>query len=113
MDYPSDATFYVRLSLMKPKDGMRDEVLEMHRQLVAWLPSQPGFVRGYLIISGDPQDRVGHLDVWRSEQDADHAAQTDHVLAVRSELLLLVEKESHAEHSYISIDPLIAAKAAS
>ena len=113
MEYPPDATFYVRLSLMSPKAGMRDRVLELHEQLIEWLPGQPGFVRGYLILSGDPQGRVGHLDVWRSEQDADHAAQTDHVLALRSELLLLIEDDSHAEHSYVSFDPQFAKTLAS
>jgi quinol monooxygenase YgiN len=113
MEYPPEATFYVRLSLMSPKPGMRDRVLEMHERLIAWLPSQPGFIRGYIIVSGDPQDRVGHMDVWRSEADAARAAQTDHVLALRSELKLLIDEDTHAEHTYVSYDPQLAKRAAS
>ena len=108
MDYPVDATFYVRLSLTQPKPGMRDQVLELHRQLLEWLPNHPGFVRGYLIVEGDPQGRVGHLNVYRTEQDADSVAQAQHVLSLRSELMLLIEEGSHAEHSYTAIDPKLA-----
>jgi len=111
MDYPADATFYVRLSLMVPKEGMADKVLELHRQLVDWLQGQPGFVRGYLIAGGDPEGRVGHLNVYRSEHDADQVAQTQHVLSLRSELLLLIEEDSHAERSWTVFDPQLAAKA--
>ena len=108
MDYPADATFYVRLSLMSPKPGMRDDVLELHRKLIEWLPGQPGFVRGYLIVEGDPHGRVGHLNVYRSGQDADHVAQSQYVLSLRSELMRLIEEGSHAEHSYTAVDPQLA-----
>jgi len=108
MDYPAAATFYVRLSLMTPKPGMEDQVLELHRQLIEWLPGHPGFVRGSLIVEGDPQGRVGHLNVYRTQHDADHVAQSDHVLSLRAELMLLVEEESHVEHSYTAIDPPLA-----
>ncbi len=108
MDYPAEATFHFRLSLMYPRAGMRDQVLEIDRKLLEWLKEQPGFVRGYLIVEGDPQGRVGHLSVYRTMQDADRVAQTEHVLSVRSELLLLVEEDSHAEHEYTAIDPLLA-----
>jgi quinol monooxygenase YgiN len=108
MDYPPEAMFDVRLSLMMPRPGARDEVIEMHQKLIEWLQGQPGFVRAYLIVEGDPHGRVGHLSVYRTMQDADNAAQTDHVLAVRSELLLLIEEDSRAEHEYTAIDPLLA-----
>ena len=113
MDFPPDATFYVRLSLMSPKPGMRDDVIELHRKLIEWLPGQPGFVRGYLIVEGDPQGRVGHLHVYRSEQEAVHVAQAQHVLSLRSELMLLIEEGSHAEHSYTAVDPQLAKTSAS
>jgi hypothetical protein len=100
------ATYHVRLSLMKPKPGEEQRVMEIHRRLLEWLPSQPGFVRGYLIVDGDPQGRVGHLHLYRSAHEADQVAQSDHVLSLRADLLLLVEEEGHAEHAYAAIDPL-------
>ena len=98
-------TFYIRLSLMIPKPGSEERVLELQRQLVAWLPGKPGYVGGYVIVGGDPQGRVGHVGIWRSEHDADAAAQSDHILSIRSELMLAIDEDSHAEHSYIGVDP--------
>ena len=100
-----DDTLYLRLSLMTPRPAMRERVIELHRELVDWLRGQDGFVHGYLLVDGDPQGRIGHLNLYRSEDDADRVAQTDHVLHVRSELLMLIEEESHVEHSYTVIDP--------
>jgi quinol monooxygenase YgiN len=108
MDYPAEATFYVRLSLMLPKEGERERVLELHRELVEWLHGQPGFVRGYVIEAGDPAGRVGHLNVYESEEAADRVAQTQHVLAVRADLLLLIDEGSQAERSYVAYDPQLA-----
>jgi quinol monooxygenase YgiN len=108
MEYPSEATFYVRLSLMSPREGMRDRLLEEHRKLVEWLQDQPGFVRGFVIEEEDPDGRVGHLNIYRSEEDADRVAQTDHVLAVRSELMMLIEEGSRVEDSFHSYDPELA-----
>jgi quinol monooxygenase YgiN len=113
MDYPAQATFYVRLSLMLPKAGRKDRVIELHEQVLAGLPGTPGFIRGYLLVSGDPQGRIGHLNVWRSEQDADQAAQTQHVMSVRSELLQVIEEDSHVERSYTAYDPQLAQQPAS
>lgn len=105
MDYPTEATVYVRLSLMQPKPGAQERVLKHQQDIVNWLPGKPGYIAGYVIVGGDPQGRVGHVGIWRSEQDADQAAQSDRVLAIRSELLLLIEEDPHAEHSYIGVDP--------
>jgi hypothetical protein len=95
----------VRLSLMKPKPGEEQKVLDLHNKLLEWLPGQQGFVRGYVIAGGDPQARVGHLDIWRTGDDAKNAAQSQHVLSVRSQLNLLIEPESHAEHAYEAFEP--------
>ena len=102
-----DGKFYVRLSLMIPREGMQEQVLALHRKLVSGLPSQPGFVRGY-VITGDRWGRVGHLNIYGSEHEADHAAQTQHVLSLRSEMLQLIVEESHIERSYDVFDPQLA-----
>ena len=108
MDYSPEARFYVRLSLMNPKPGEDDRVSALQDGLLSWLPGQPGYVRGYKLISGDPQGRIGRLGVWRSEHDADTAAQSAHVLSVRSELMGLIEEDSHIERSYTAFDPELA-----
>jgi quinol monooxygenase YgiN len=110
MDYKDDAaTFYLRLSLMQPLHGREDEVLALHRNLVASLANESGFVRGFVITAGDPEGRIGHLNVYGSEEDADRVANTQHVLSVRAELLQLIEEDSHVERSWIAVDPHLAA----
>lgn len=108
MEYPAEATFFVRLSLMVPRPGMRERMLELDRKLIEWLKDQPGFVRGFLIVEGDPEDRVGHITIYDSAYNADHVAQTQHVLSVRSELMLLAQEDSQIELSWTGFDPLLA-----
>lgn len=105
MDYPADATFYIRLSLMSAKPGYADRVSEIQDELLTLLLGKPGYVRGYKLTSGDPHGRIGRLGVWKSEADAEAMASTARVLALRSEMLQLVEEDSHAEHSYTALDP--------
>ncbi len=108
MDYPAEATFYVRLSLVNPKPGDEERVSQITDDLLQFLPSQPGYVRGYKLLSGEPEGRIGRLGVWKSEQDADQAANTQHVLSLRSELMQLIEEYSHVERSYTAFDPQLA-----
>ena len=108
MEYPAEATVYIRASLMMPKPGNEERVSQLMDDMLGFLASQPGYVRGYRILSGDPEGRLGRIAVYKSEHDADHAAQTDHVLAVRSELMQLIEENSHTEVSYTAFDPQLA-----
>lgn len=108
MDYPAEATFYVRLSLMNPKRDKEQLVAGLMDNLLEFFSEQPGYVRGYALIGGDPQGRVGRITMWKSESEADHAANTQHVLTVRSEIMLLIEDDSHVERSYTALDPELA-----
>ena len=94
---------YVRLSLVKPRAGNDERVGKMEDDLMRFLASQPGYLHGYRITGGDSeQGRLGRVTFWRSDHDADHAAQTDHVLAIRSELLLIIEDGEHVEGSWVA-----------
>lgn len=108
MDYPKEATFYVRLSLMNPKAGKEELVAGLMDSLLEFFSGQPGYARGYCLVDGDPQGRVGRITMWRSEEEADRAANTQHVLTVRSEIMQLVEDDSHVERSYTALDPALA-----
>lgn len=108
MDYPAEATFYVRLSLMNALPGNEERVSQIQDELLTFLIGKPGYVRGYKLTSGDPQGRIGRLGVWRAEHDAEAQANDEHVLSLRSEMLRLIEKDSHAEHSYTALDPQVA-----
>jgi hypothetical protein len=98
----ADNLVYVRLSLAEPKEGKEAQVARIEDDLMAYFAKQPGYVNGYQIIGGDSDGRIGRLTLWESDQAADHAAQTAHVLAQRSELLMLIEGDIHVEDSWIA-----------
>jgi hypothetical protein len=111
MDYPDDATFYVRLSLVQPKEGADEQISAMQDDLLQFFATQPGYVRGYKLVRKYPDPRIGRISVWQSERDADNAANAQHVLSVRSELLRLIEDEPQIERSYTAYDPQLATAA--
>lgn len=96
----AEQLLYVRLSLAQAKPGNEAAVAKIEDDLMAFFAKQPGYVRGYQITGGDSAGRVGRLTLWESDHHADQAAQTPHVLAQRSELLLLIEDDVHVEDSW-------------
>ena len=100
---PADNVVYVRLSLARPRPGHEEQAAKIDDELMRFFASQPGYLHGYRITGGDSiAGRIGRLTLWRSDDDADRAAQTAHVLAVRSELLLLIEEQQHIEDSWVA-----------
>lgn len=108
MDYPEDATFYVQVSLMKPRRGQEKLVAGLMDNLLEFFAGQAGYERGYALLEGDLGGRVGRITLWRSEEQADHAANTQHVLTVRAEIMQRIEQDSHVERSYTALDPALA-----
>jgi quinol monooxygenase YgiN len=92
---------YVRISYMHPKPGQEQAVGDILAKLSAFYRGEPGYVLGYQLRSdvGDLR-RVGRVGVWESEDRAVHAAQNDRALALRSQLLRLIDEESHEELSF-------------
>jgi hypothetical protein len=95
---------YVRISLMRPHPGHERAVAEIIDDLVAFYAKQPGYVAGYKIGSADDIGEIGRITIWKSEQDAEAAAATTHVMSKRSELRDLVEGDFHRERSYFAED---------
>ncbi len=108
MDHPAEATFYVRISLMNAKQGSEELVAGLMDNLLTFFIGKPGYVRGYALLEGDPRGRVGRITVWNSEEEADQAANTQHVLTVRAEIMQRIEQGSHVERSFTAIDPELA-----
>lgn len=97
---------YVRISYMIPKTGEESRVEEILVKLSAFYVTAGGYITGYHLRphEGDPNGRMGRIGVWESEEHAVHAAQAEHALALRSELLRAVDESSHQELSFIG-DP--------
>jgi quinol monooxygenase YgiN len=91
---------YIRLSLMKPKAGRERDVAAMMDQLVSFYREQQGFVHGYKLTAEDETGDIGRVTVWTSKEAADHVAQSNHVLSLRSDLMPLLEDGSDIERSF-------------
>jgi hypothetical protein len=96
---------YVRLSLMTPRHGQDRTVAEMMDALVDYYARQPGFIAGYKVLSaedggGDAGRVLGRITVWRSMEEADAVAQSNHVMSLRSDLMPSIEEGSHEERGF-------------
>ncbi|MEX2238180.1 MAG: hypothetical protein WEB00_11650 [Dehalococcoidia bacterium] len=60
---------------------------------------QPGFLDGYMLRAHGNSGEVGRISVWENESFADQAANSDHVMALRSDLLQMVQGD-HSERSF-------------
>ncbi len=94
---------YVRVTTMIARTGQEARLEKTMRELSAFYASQPGYVHGYTLTPHhDAQPRrYGRIGVWEKEENATHAAQLDHALALRSELLRIIVEELHDEYSFI------------
>lgn len=93
---------YVRVSHMIPRAGQESRVLEILTKLSDFYATQPGHVAGWRLEPHEGADpvRMGRVGVWATEEDAERAAQHDHALALRSELIRLVDEDSHLELTF-------------
>jgi len=95
---------FVRISYMHPKEGQEARLKDILQQLSAFYHDQKGYQGGYILNpyegAADDVRRWGRVGLWASEDDAEHAAQTEHSMALRSELARIVEEDSHYEFSF-------------
>jgi len=84
---------------MRSKDPSSTEAGKIVDELIKYMSNQPGYITGWRMTAQDGTGLLGRITVWNSEADADRAAQTDHVLSLRSQLNPLVEDGSHEEHA--------------
>jgi hypothetical protein len=101
---------YVRFSIMRPLRGQEERVRVLLDRLNAFYERQPGYLGGYRLVHADGSERVGRFGVWERQQDAEHAAQHDQALAIRSEVQLAVDASSHLEYSFAGIPSALFAK---
>lgn len=72
---------------LEPRPGAQGELLELLEELDATLASAPGLLLS-LVVSQDAHN-IGRISVWRSKEDANREAISDHTLALRSRLRYL------------------------
>ena len=72
---------------------------ELLNQLEASAAALPGYVMGFRYRSTTGSGELGRISVWRSQHDADNAAQNQHIMALRSQVMNIAQvHEEQDEH---------------
>ncbi len=90
----------LRMSLVRCREGCKDEVEELFQRLDNHYATFPGYVLGFRFDSPDRPDEAGRLAVWESHEAMDKAARHEHTLAIRSQINLLMVSGEHEELVY-------------
>jgi quinol monooxygenase YgiN len=93
---------YVRIAQMISRPGHEAEVEEILTKLSHYYVQQRGYTTGYHLTphSEGSMTRHGRVGVWESEMAAQTAAQTEHHMALRGQLLRLIDEDTHLELSF-------------
>lgn len=99
----------LRLTLIEPKQGNREEIQTVLTLLDAKLAKTPGLI--FSFVTEIEADRLGRIALWRSKDEANRVAMREDILALRARLrsLALNTNESLLElHSGFLPQPLAA-----
>ncbi len=93
---------YIRISILRPHDHDRAEVLRLVEALNTHVQGQPGFIQGHVLRPDDDTGEIWRYSYWQSEKDADRAAQDTHNMALRSQIMQLLnnDDELHIERGF-------------
>ena len=93
---------FVRVTYVVPREGQVERVREQLKKLSDYYATQPGYIEGYL-LNPHPMAKppaMGRFGVWESDRVAEDAAQAEHGMALRAELLRLIDEDSHLELTF-------------
>ena len=69
----------------------RAQVERLLDQLEEHLSALPGYIMGFRFAGHEDADQLGRISLWRTQQEADHAANLTHTLALRSDIHRLID----------------------
>lgn len=96
---------YIRLSLARPRTGETAAHLEeLFRQLAHLTSTEDGCIQSFLLQPHDDSGEIARIAIYRDEKAAERAALGDAIMALRSELDLIVEPETHQERAFFTVD---------
>jgi quinol monooxygenase YgiN len=96
---------YIRLSLARPRRGETTAHVEAaFRQIAELAGTHPGCLESYVLKPHDDSGEIARIAIYQDETSAEHAASNDAIMALRSELDLIVDPRSHQERAFFSID---------
>jgi quinol monooxygenase YgiN len=93
--------FYIRISLMMPEKGKRDEVRRLNQEISAFNRGLEGCRDSFVISAADNSGELGRVSVWESKEAAEGAANDQHHMSLRSELHLAIQP-GHSERSFFT-----------
>lgn len=92
---------YVRISIVKPRKGQDAEVEELMRKINDVASKASGCREVFLLRPHDDSGEIARMAIYDSEDAAEAAANSHTVLALRSQLHLLVEP-GHIERAFFT-----------
>ena len=92
---------YVRISVAKPRKGEEARVEEIFKRINTEAAKNDGCLETFLLHPHDESGEVARMAIYSDEHTAEAAASNDTVLALRSEMHLLVEP-GHEERAFFS-----------
>ncbi len=93
---------YIRLSIAKPRRGEEARLEEVMRKLSDLSASQEGCVESYVLRPHDDSGEIARIAVYSDEVTAEHLANSQSFLSLRSELHLIAEP-GQVERAFFSI----------
>ena len=91
------------MTYVVPREGQVDRVRQQLEKLAAYYATLPGYIEGYVLMPhplADPP-ALGRFGVWENARSAEDAAQAEHGMALRAELLRLINDDgSHLELTF-------------
>lgn len=93
---------YIRLSVCRPRRGEEQNLEEMMRKLADLSREQEGCLETFVLRPHDDSGEIARIAIYRDEASAEHAANTETFMALRSEIHLASEP-GHVERAFFSI----------
>ena len=75
---------FLRLTMIQPRPGSETEANDLLQELDTSLGQESGLL--FSLIVNPRSERIGRLSLWRTKDDANRVATTDHIMSVRSRL---------------------------
>lgn len=94
---------YIRISIAKPRQGEGARVEELMRKINELAAAAEGCRETFLLKPHDNSGEVARMAIYEDEGSAEKAASTQSVLALRSQMHLLVEP-GHSERAFFTED---------
>ena len=93
---------YIRISIVTPRRGEEQATEEVMRKLDAAVSSAPGCLQSYVLKPHDNSGEIARLTIYENEDAAEAAANSAHILSLRSEINILSDGK-HVERAFFTL----------